>query len=379
MKSESCTSKFRLISKWALTSLVFAILLFPGCDNAVTTGDETVESNTRDILQSRVSARTTLVQDSLTTAILSHEEIVGTATSVSNSGQESILVLLKTPVQSWPAQKKNIVPTEASGIPVKMIVTGEISAPIMARGAGALLGAQEFDRPVPIGVSAGMANGLTGTIGARVTDGALTYALSNNHVFASINQGNVGSSIIQPGKYDGGNETDHTFATLSDFEPIDFSGQCVNTIDAAIAETGYGQLLNETPPVGYGIPWKSPIAATPGMEVQKFGRTSGLTFGSVIAFNATVEVSYGNAGIACFKNQIIVSPGEFSLGGDSGALVVASSDDSSIDTRPVGLLFAGSASISVANDIRLVLDHFGIEVDGREGSSPGNSGNGNGN
>ncbi|MDA1029523.1 MAG: hypothetical protein O3B41_10800 [Bacteroidetes bacterium] len=361
------------------TLLIFGLLFFAGCDSVATNDQGSSRQRDSVVFESKVSERATQVQDSLTTAILSHEEIVGLASSVSEFGVETIIVLVKTPINVWPPQKRNIVPLEAGGIPVIVIVTGEISAPISAQGAGTMLGAQVFSRPVPIGVSAGIANGLTGTLGARVTDGTLTYALSNNHVFASMNNGTVGSSIIQPGRFDGGTELDHTFANLSDFEPIDFSGQCVNTIDAAIAETGVDQLTNATPEVGYGIPWKTPLAATAGMNVQKFGRTSGLTFGSVLALNATVEVSYGNAGIACFKNQIIVSPGEFSLGGDSGSLVVASSNDEAIDTRPVGLVFAGSSTISVANDIRLVLDRFGITVDGRDGPTPGNNGSGNSN
>jgi hypothetical protein len=357
------------------TTLIFGILFFAGCDSIATSDQGTSKYGNKVGFESKVSQRTTRVQDSLTTAILFQEEVVGIASSVSQSEQESIIVLVKTPASTWPAQKRNIVPAEAGGIPVMVIVTGEISAPISAQGAGALLGAQEFARPVPIGVSAGIANGLTGTLGARMTDGTLTYALSNNHVFASMNKGSIGSSIIQPGKFDGGTESEHTFATLTDFEPIDFSGQCVNSIDAAIAETEVDQLSNTTPDVGYGTPWKTPIAASVGMNVQKFGRTSGLTFGSVLALNATVEVSYGNAGVACYKNQIIVSPGEFSLSGDSGSLVVASSTDSDIDTRPLGLVFAGSQTISVANDIRLVLDRFGVEVDGRDGPAAGNNGN----
>ena len=44
-----------------------------------------------------------------------------------------------------------------------------------------------FPRPVPIGVSSGLADFATGTLGARVTDGTNVYALSNNHVFAGIN------------------------------------------------------------------------------------------------------------------------------------------------------------------------------------------------
>ena len=34
------------------------------------------------------------------------------------------------------------------------------------------------------------------------------------------------------------------------------------------------------------------------------------------------------------------------------------------DRRPVGLLFAGSNTNTIANPIDLVLDHFGVKIDG---------------
>ena len=65
-------------------------------------------------------------------------------------------------------------------------------------------------------------------------------------------------------------------------------------------------------------------------------------------------------------NQIIIEPGSFSAGGDSGSLVVVDGKgkDRADDRRPVGLLFAGSVFITVANPIDLVLDRFDVTVDG---------------
>ena len=57
-------------------------------------------------------------------------------------------------------------------------------------------------------------------------------------------------------------------------------------------------------------------------------------------------------------DQILITPGSFGAGGDSGSLVVAS------DRKPVGLYFAGNSSIGVANPIDPVLAEFGVTIDG---------------
>ncbi len=64
-----------------------------------------------------------------------------------------------------------------------------------------------------------------------------------------------------------------------------------------------------------------------------------------------------------FEGQILISGGEFSTGGDSGSLIV-SKGFLAADRRPVALLFAGSANNTIANPIDLVLDRFGVAVDG---------------
>jgi hypothetical protein len=53
--------------------------------------------------------------------------------------------------------------------------------------------------------------------------------------------------------------------------------------------------------------------------------------------------------------QIFVTPGTFSAGGDSGSLVVEDVGESGGSPRPVGLLFAGSDAGTLANPIDRVL------------------------
>jgi hypothetical protein len=90
-----------------------------------------------------------------------------------------------------------------------------------------------------------------------------------------------------------------------------------------------------------------------------------LTKGQVYAINAIVNVSY-STGIARFVNQIVISPGSVSAGGDSGSLIVVDGKgrDKAHDRKPVGLLFAGSSFYTIANPIDAVLDRFGVSVDG---------------
>jgi hypothetical protein len=42
-------------------------------------------------------------------------------------------------------------------------------------------------------------------------------------------------------------------------------------------------------------------------RVWKYGRTTGLTRGTIEAINAIIDVDYGASGVARFVNQIVVS------------------------------------------------------------------------
>ena len=223
-----------------------------------------------------------------------------------------------------------------------------------------------WPRPVPIGVSTGHPDVTAGTIGARVTDGSNVYALSNNHVYANENDAYIGDAVIQPGTYDGGSLlAGDDIGTLAAFMPINFSDGGTNYVDAAIALSSLDDLDNATPPDGYGTPKSTTADASIGMKVLKYGRTTGQTKGRVYAINVTVDVQYDN-GVARFVNQIVITPGTFSAGGDSGSLIVVDSERTDDHHKPVGLLFAGSSLYTIANPIGPVLDAFGVTIDGVE-------------
>jgi hypothetical protein len=98
-----------------------------------------------------------------------------------------------------------------------------------------------------------------------------------------------------------------------------------------------------------------------GLSVQKYGRTTRLTIGTIDAINATIDVCYDQtcSKVARFEDQIIVTPGTFSGGGDSGSLIVTNDDDK----YPVALLYAGSTSQTIGNRIDRVLNAFNVTID----------------
>lgn len=64
----------------------------------------------------------------------------------------------------------------------------------------------------------------------------------------------------------------------------------------------------------------------------------------------------------CRNYKIIIRPGSFSAGGDSGSLIVIRSGSEA--RMPAGLLFAGSSQVTIANPINAVLSRFNVTVDG---------------
>ena len=303
-----------------------------------------------------------------TDILLGEPGVIGTAVGLTEHGKPAILVL----VTSFNEAKAANIPSDIEGIPVIVKITGKIVAlkkPPWAGGGG---GSEEnidptsrFDRPVPIGVSTGHPAITAGTIGARVTDGVNVYALSNNHVYANENNAILGDNVLQPGTFDGGTSPADDIGTLSDFENIVFSTSASNVIDAAIAISSEASLGNATPSNGYGTPKSTTVAPALNAAVKKYGRTTGQTKGRITGINATVNVGY-STGVARFVNQIIIEPGGFSAGGDSGSLIVmdGKGKNKAANLKPVGLLFAGSSFVTIANPIDAVLSRFNVTIDG---------------
>lgn len=312
-------------------------------------------------------ARVIAVQERHTERLMSLPDVVGTAVGLDEMGRPVVKVYVAH------AGVRGI-PSVIDGEKVEVEVTGEIYA------LGALAALEKaakpsavkavnprgwFDRPVPIGVSTGNANeGSAGTIACRVTAGTNVYALSCNHVYARTNSASLGEAIWQPGPYDVvtssliNSDLDFVIGTLAAFVPIDFSSSGKNYVDAAIALVGTNTVGTSTPSGGYGTPSSETVAAQLNMSVKKYGRTTGLTYGTISGLNATVTVDYGS-GQAKFVGQITVTGRRFIQAGDSGSLLVTRTGN-----NPVGLLFAGSSngSYAVANPIDLVLDELEREL-----------------
>jgi hypothetical protein len=235
-------------------------------------------------------------------------------------------------------------------------------------------------RPVQLGTSGGSvvdkANGYccSGTLGALVVDAAGNqYILSNTHVFAgdSVVGGNgvvssVGDPVNQPGFVDvncGAIATDYV-ADLTAWAEIVPDGY--STVDAAVALVRPGMVDPAGKILEIGTISALPRAAFVNQQVKKSGRTSGLTTGKVAGLNATISVQYsdecaGASYVSTFTGQILVSPGKFLKAGDSGSLMV---ENVATNPRPVGLLYAGSSQVAIANPIQAVLDEFGMTMVG---------------
>ncbi len=332
--------------------------------------------------------RARAAQERHTSRLLAIKGVTGTAVGFANDGRAVVTIFTKV-------GGIHGLPTSLDDVPVVVAVTGELFALGNFRRRGvaprdlapsvlctlppAVTPAGEFCPPVPIGVSTGnvtAADCATGTIAARVIDGSSTvYALSNNHVYALTNRAPLGSLVAQPGLVDDGCVTPETDddATLSDvigplvdFQPIAFCRhhRCpANTIDAAIASSTTDELGDGTPAGGYGSPAKgSGVSASVGQSVEKYGRTTAQTTGTVTGINASVLVSYGSGQTALFVHQIVFENSGLPVigAGDSGSLLVTTDSHSA-----VGLLFAGNASGSMAigNPIGAVLTRFGVTID----------------
>ncbi len=207
-------------------------------------------------------------------------------------------------------------------------------------------------RPAPGGVSVGHFNITAGTLGMYVKDkvDGSTSILSNNHVLANIDAGSPGDDILQPGRADGGVRVGDTIADLTRF--IRLRGSGTKTVDAAIAKMkNESDVLLRSLSVGYvnGI--------TPSyidQKIWKYGRTSRLTRGTVVAVDATVQVGYGGSLTITLTDCIVSTIA--SQPGDSGSALVDFGSN-----EITGLLFAGNGTYTIGCKATNVFSLLNIE------------------
>ena len=233
---------------------------------------------------------------------------------------------------------------------------GELDVRVVGRVRKQVPWHQKRTRPLQIGGSIGHVKITAGTLGAFVTrNGRNDLILSNNHVLANENDAKRNDAILQPGKFDGGRSPKDRVAHLDRF--VRLSKSKANLVDCATASLEdemeyYSSWLQGLGPI-------SGVRAAPLGEdepVFKLGRTTGKTEGRISAIEVDdLEVGF-DIGNLRFNDQLEIAPAAskpFSLGGDSGSLIVDS------DLRAVGLLFAGNDSdATYANPIQAVLDEL---------------------
>lgn len=336
----------RVRVSFALFALALAALSACARDSRVPTAPgASRDSRAATPLAAASVSRAIAAEERYTTALLGLPGVVGVGVGA-GSGSQAVIELYC--LDAIPAR----LPRSLDGVPVRVEVVGEI-APFALT---------DRLRPAPLGASLGNDNEcLPGTLGCVVAKDGARYVLSANHVLARQNRGATGEAIMQPSRPDASASCEpepasNRVARLSEFQFIVYDGKTPNAMDAAIAEVT-GDVSASTLPGYYGTPGTTPVAAAVGMPIQKVGRTTGLTLGTVKAVNVKVKVVFPS-GPALFVGQVLTSKhfGDF---GDSGALVVSADGSRS----PVGIVIGGSnVGGAIVTPIGPILERFGVTV-----------------
>lgn len=208
-----------------------------------------------------------------------------------------------------------------------------------------------------------------GTLGCmvRLETGQIAL-LSNNHVIAGENKGLKSQDrILQPGSLHH-NSTDQ-IATLSDFIDLQVSqpgatprkgGILYNEIDAGLAQLDPSIQLTQ----GY-LPFRklispgSSASAKLGDQVFKVGRTTGLTYGTVIDIATIVGPIPYPSGACWFRDSIVVeglNGTQFSDKGDSGSAILRTNGE------VIGILYAGNGQQTYVCPIDTVLNELKCKI-----------------
>jgi hypothetical protein len=353
-----------LLPAFAAFSLVLAFGVAPQERTALSTSHAKI----RQIME---------IQEAATPDLMANPDVIGTAVGADDDGNPSIVVYVNLEGRN-PSETVRSIPKTLRGANVTVEVTEPFRAMVGKPGGSSHTAKQQL--PIQLGTSGGfgydLANGYCcgGTLGSLVKIGNDQYILSNYHVFESdiVSGGNNlvaknDDPVIQPGLIDVSCNLNNaqTVATLAVKSSLPSSN-----VDASVAKVVPGAVSANGSILEIGTISVQTIAAFIGQAVKKSGRTTGLTRSSISGLNATVSVAYDNecAGGAAFtktfQNQIIISNkgSRFLNSGDSGSLMV---EDADPNPRAVGLLFAGSSSLAVANPINEVLSFLNATMVGQ--------------
>jgi hypothetical protein len=367
-----------------LIILLFSLtVLFLGCQESLQIPTEPVDMDQGAVLDLSKPQLQKLksIQEKHTSEMMLNKDIIGTAIGADENGKAVIKVYVNYESNTFSKSAAD-VPAVLDEIPVVIEFTEPFKALKGKPQPPPDDGMDHKDKQIPpiaLGTSGGwrydLANGYCcgGTLGALIQTGGKKYILSNYHVFEAdiVAGGNnrvatTGDPIIQPGLIDVGcNATNaQNVATL-----VVSSSLPASNVDASTAAIITGMVDESGAILEIGTLSSSTVAASINQKVKKSGRTTGLTRSKVNGLNATVSVTYDNecaGGVAftkTFTGQIIIlnRGSKFLAAGDSGSLMV---EDEDTNPGAVGLLFAGSSTLAVANPIADVLLFFSATMVG---------------
>ena len=222
---------------------------------------------------------------------------------------------------------------------------------------------------------------------AGSTNKRALFGISCNHVVGGCSTAQPGTPIVIPGIQDVTVEfptitvvgTHYAAATMSPGLPTVLPDISSNG-DLACFELSTGgaaQLTSRqgTGPASYDTPIEFADAVTRGLTVQKWGRSTGHTTGTVASVLTDPEpleynvVSYfGPQNSQVFRGTIYYQSAyevqgrtgrPFSVGGDSGALVVTAGEG---EPRVVGIVIAGSTGKTLVLPLASLLDQLDLEL-----------------
>ncbi|KEH96823.1 hypothetical protein [Clostridium botulinum] len=262
---------------------------------------------------------------------------------ITNKKCIKVFVSKKVPLSNL--YEHEVIPKFFKGIETDVVESGKFSA---AEFTGKV-------RPVIGGYSIGVSNILrVGSMGCLVTDGRYKYILTNNHIIADLNKVKIGTPIIQPGRYDGGNPNTDIVAILSKYIPLKTEGiitSPTNYMDCAIAKLIDESLVSPKIAI-VGAP-QEPMIPIIGKEVKKVGRSTEMTTGRITDIDGTFHIKFGSK-IFLFEEQIVTTC--MCESGDSGSILLYKNN------YTVGLLMASGKSHSIFNDINKVLKELKVRI-----------------
>lgn len=354
-----------------------ATIYFIGCDlekTSVNSSSTQITSFTKLSVDDPAVQEVMAIQNKHTAALMTDNNIAGTATGLTEDGRIAVMVFLKQG-SSTPKGARTIssLPSNLDGAPVVVEVTGELKAMAVSDHQ------VKQTPPIQLGTSGGwrydLANGYCcgGTLGALIAKGGSQYVLSNYHVLWAdiVSGGNsrvatAGDPVVQPGLID----VACNAANAQNVATLSGSGSLPGAnVDAGYAQVITGMVRTDGAILEIGTISATTVAAAVRQAVKKSGRTTGLTRSTVSGLNATVSIAYENecAGGAAFTKtftgQIVIKnkASKFLNSGDSGSLMV---QDVATSPKAIGLLFAGSSTTAIANPIGQVLSWAGATMVG---------------